>query len=104
LEEVYLVPGPGGPVQQVRQLPIPPKQFYDMVVYANRVTYQYIDKRKNRGLLPDFSHSTLISLGAFPLPPGGMLPPNTKLDVYQIATTTRNPGAAVILDPMRSRP
>lgn len=99
LEEVYLVPGPGGLVQQVRQIPIPPKQFYDLVVYANRVTYQYIDRRKNKGPVPDFNASTPVSLGAFPLPPGSLLAPDTRLDVYRIATTTRNPGAAAILDP-----
>lgn len=104
LEEVYLVPGPNGPAKQVRQLPLPPKQFYDMVVYANRVTYRYIDRRKNKGPLEDFTNSTLVSLGAFPLPPGGLLPTGTRLDVYKIATTTRNPGAAAIIDPMLRRP
>lgn len=99
LEEVYLVPGPGGPVQQVRQLPLPPKQFFDMVVYAKRVTYQYIDRRKTKGPVPNFNDSSLVSLGAFPLPPGELLPPGTRLDVYNIATTTRNPGAAAVLDP-----
>lgn len=99
LEEVYLVPGPGGPVRQVRQIPLPPKQFYDLVVYANRVTYQYIDRRKNKGPVPDFTASTPVSLGTFPLPPGPLLTSDLRLDVYRIATTTRNPGAAAILDP-----
>lgn len=104
LEEVYLVPGPAGPVQQVRRFPIPPKPFYDMVVYAKRVTYQYIDRRKNKGPLADFKESSLVSLGAFPLPAGGLLTPGTQLDVYRIATTTRNPGAAAVIDPQVPRP
>lgn len=104
LEEVYIVPGPRGPVQQVRQFPLPPQKFYDVMVYANRVTYQYIDRRKQKGPLPDFSESSLISLGAFPLPPGPDLPNGTRLDVYAITTATRNPGAAAVLDPMSPLP
>lgn len=104
LEEVYLVPGPGGPVQQVRQFPLPPQKFYDVVVYTSRVTYQYIDRRKQKGPVPDFNESSLISVGAFPLPPGQGLPNGTRLDVYGIATATRNPGAAAVLDPMPPQP
>lgn len=104
LEEVYLVPGPGGPIQQVRQIPLPPRQFYDLVVYANRVTYQYIDRRKQKGPVPDFNESSLISLGAFPLPPGPLLKNGTRLDVFRIATMTNNPGAAAVLDPMSPQP
>ena len=104
LEEVYLVPGPGGPVQQVRQFPLPPQKFYDVMVYSNRVTYQYIDRRKQKGPVPNFNESSLVSIGAFPLPPGPDLPTGTRLDVYAIATAIRNPGAAAVLDPQPPQP
>ena len=91
-------------MQQARQFPLPPQKFYDIMVYTNRVTYQYIDRRKNKGPLPDFNESSLVSLGAFPLPPGPDLANGTRLDVYGIATATRNPGAAAILDPMPPQP
>ncbi len=104
LQEVYLVPGPGGPVEQVREFPLPPQKFYDVLVYSNRVTYQYIDRRKKKGPVPDFNESSLVSIGAFPLPPGLDLPNGTRLDVYGIATATRNPGAAAVLDPMPPQP
>jgi hypothetical protein len=97
LEEVYLVPGPGGPVQQVRQIPLPPQKFYDIMVYTNRVTYQYIDRRKQKGPVPNFNETSLVSLGAFPLPPD--VSNGARLDVYGITTATRNPGAAAVLDP-----
>lgn len=104
LEEIYLVPGPTGPIEQVKRIPLPPKQYYDVVVYANRVAYRYVDKRKQKGPVPNFEESTLISIGAFPLTPGGALSAGTTLDVFQIASAYRNPGAARALDPMRVRP
>jgi len=104
LEEVYLVPGPLGPVEEVRRIPLPPKQFYDVVVYASRVTYRYVDKRKKKGPLPDFEESSLTSIGAFPLAPGDALLAGTVLDVFQIASDARNPGAAAVIDPMRKLP
>jgi len=104
LEEVYLVPGPFGPVEEVRRIPLPPKQFYDVVVYANRVTYRYVDKRKKKGPLPNFEETSLTSIGAFPLAPGAALSSGTVLDVFQIASNSRNPGAAAVIDPMGRLP
>lgn len=104
LEEVYIVPGPAGPIQQVRQIPLPPRQFFDVIVYANRVTYQYIDKRKQRGPLPDFNETSQVSVGSFPLPAGNLLADGTQLDVFQIASSNRNPGAAAIQDPQLPNP
>jgi hypothetical protein len=99
LEERFIVPGPLGPVVNVRQIPLPPQRFYDVVVYANRVTYQYIDRRQNRGPVPDFDQSNLVSLGTFPLPPGQFLGNGTKIDVYQAALLGRNPGLSALVNP-----
>jgi hypothetical protein len=104
LEEVYQVPGPVGAMQQVRRIPLPPKQYYDIVVYANRVAYRYVDKRKQKGPVPNFEEATLVSIGAFPLAPGLALSAGTTLDVFQIASASRNPGAARALDPFRRIP
>ncbi|MDB5385150.1 MAG: hypothetical protein JWM11_796 [Planctomycetaceae bacterium] len=106
LEEVYQVPGPVGAMQQVRRIPLPPKQFYDVVVYANRVTYRYVDKRKQKGPVPNFEESTLVSIGMFPLAPGAALSMGTTLDVFQIATAYRNRGAGAVrvFDPIRRLP
>jgi hypothetical protein len=104
LEEVYLVPGPLGPVEQVQRIPLPPKQFYDVVVYANRVAYRYVDNRKKKGPLPNFEESSLVSIGSFTLAPGMALSVGTVLDVFQIASASRNPGAAAVVDPVRRLP
>jgi hypothetical protein len=99
LEEALIIPGPAGPVVNVRQVPLPPQRFYDVVVYANRVTYQYIDRRQKRGPVPDFDKSSLVSLGTFPLPPGQYLRNGTKIDVYQAALQGRNPGLSALVNP-----
>jgi len=105
LQEVYLVPGPSGePLQEVRQAALPPDSWYDVVVSTNEVTYRYLDRRPNRGPLPDFDLRTPISLGVFPLPPGNALPAAARLDVAREAAAQRNPGAAVWFPPPQAGP
>jgi len=95
LEEVYLVPGPLGTlVKQVHQFPLPPKIYYDVVVYDNRVTSVFFDRTKNRTSKPDSVQRSLVSLGVFPLPPGELLREGDRVDAYQEAKHQDNPGAA----------
>lgn len=101
IEERFLMPGPGGqPFEQVVQVALPPQGFYDVVVYANRVTYQYIDRRVKKGPVPDFNERSLVSLGTFPLPPAPLLRDGTVIDVYRAAQFGFNPGAARVRDPL----
>lgn len=100
LEEVYLVPGPGGDFyEEVQQVAVPAKPVYQAVVYANRVTSLYFDRTKNKGPIPDETNTSLVSLGAFTLPAGDRLQDGDQLDVYREAVARRNPGAASLLDP-----
>lgn len=98
LKEVYLVPGPLGTlVEQVHQYPLPPKSYYDVVVYDNRVTSVFFDRTKNRTSKPDSVQRSLVSLGVFPLPPGELLREGDRVDAYQEAKHQDNPGAAAVL-------
>lgn len=103
LEETYLVPTLAGVVERVEQYPIPPQSLQSAVVYANRTTYSYIDRRKNKpaGALADFDIQTPVSLGVFDFPPGDLLRENEVIDVYRLATFSGNPGAAVHFPPPR---
>lgn len=95
LKEVYLVPGPLGTlVEQVHQYPLPPKIYYDIVVYDNRVTSVFFDRTKNRTSKPDSVQRSRVSLGVFPLPPGELLREGDRVDAYQEAKHQDNPGAA----------
>lgn len=119
LEEVYLVPGPAGAlIEEVHQSSIPPQQRYEIVAWANRVTYSYIDRRKTKpaGALPSFDLKTHVSLGVVPLPPGELLQEGQTIDVREELEVLRNPGAAawyappspdpqpVIVEPPAERP
>ncbi len=107
IEEIYLVPGVGGRWEErVESYPIPPQPRYTLVVWANRTTYQYIDRRPNRpqGALPNFDLKTHVSLGVFDLPPGDLLQDGLTIDVYREATARRNPGAAAGFPPPSSGP
>lgn len=98
LEEVYLAPGPLGTlVEQVERFPIPPQPRYTIVAWSNKVTYQYIDRRKEKpkGAVPSFDLKSHVSLGVFPIPPGDLLPEGGRVDVYREATLQRNPGAVL---------
>jgi len=89
----------GRVVEEIRETPLPPQTFYDVVVYAERTTYQYVDRRKKPGPLEDFSEQSAVSLGAFPLPAGPALPTGIQIDVHAEAVRRNNPGAAAVLDP-----
>lgn len=97
IEETYLVPGPLGTLIERTELhPVPPQQRYTLVAWSNKVTYQYIDNRRNRpkGAVPSFDLKTHVSLGVIPVPPGPLLEDGESLDVPMIAQQTNNPGAA----------
>lgn len=97
IEEVYLVPdGLGGLTQQVDRYPLPPQPRYALAVWANRTTYQFINKNPNKpaGAQPNFDLKTHVSLGVLSLPPGELLRDGTTLDVAAEAARNRNPGAA----------
>ncbi len=105
LEEVYLVPGPvpGMWTESVQQIPLPPQPRYMLVVWAERVTYQYVDERPGRqpGALPNFDLSTNVSLGVISLPPGELLRDGDRIDVLTEAAYSQAPGAAAWTPPPR---
>lgn len=99
-EQTLLPTPPLGELRLVtREISLPPRILYDVAVAANRETYQYIDRRKKPGPLPDFSEKSLVSSGAFPIPPGAGLPAGAIIDVTQWAAAARNPGAAALVAP-----
>ncbi|MEW4529223.1 hypothetical protein [Maioricimonas sp. JC845] len=105
--ETYLVPGPGGVwVEQTDEYELPPQPRYTLVVWAERVTYQYIDRRKKKpiGALPGFDLKTHVSLGVIPLPPGRELKNGTIIDLLAEASFRNNPGAAVWYGPPSEGP
>jgi len=87
-----------------REIALPPRVLYDVVVSAKRETYKYIDKRKKSGPLADFSEQSLVSSGAFPVPPGPVLQEGQIIDVPAWAAEAQNPGAAALLDPAAQPP
>jgi hypothetical protein len=94
-EEVYLTPGgPTGWVEQVQQVPIPPRVLYDVLLYANRTTSVYFDRTTNQSDIPDSVQMSLVSIGMFPIPPGDMIQAGERIDAYQEAKARGNPGAA----------
>jgi hypothetical protein len=94
-EEVYLVPGgPTGWVEQVQQVPLPPRILYDVLLYANRVTSVYFDRTTNKSDIPDSAQTSLVSIGMFPMPPGDMIRDGERIDAYREAKAHANPGAA----------
>jgi len=97
IEEIYLAPGPVGTlVERTETYPIPPQQRYTLVVWSDKVTYRYIDRRKNKpqGATPSFDLKTHVSLGVIPIPPGSLLGDGERVDVPEIAKRINNPGAA----------
>jgi hypothetical protein len=98
LEEVYLVPGPLGTlIEQTQRFPIPPQQRYTVTAWSNKVTYQYIDRRKEKpkGAVANFDLKSHVSLGVFPIPPGDLMADGSQIDVFREATLQRNPGAVL---------
>ncbi|MFG0333565.1 MAG: hypothetical protein ACF8TS_09410 [Maioricimonas sp. JB049] len=105
--ETYLVPGPGGTwIEQTDEYDLPPQPTYTLVVWAERVTYQYIDRRKQKpvGALPGFDLKTHVSVGVIPLPPGAALQSGSVIDLLREASFRNNPGAAVWYGPPSAGP
>lgn len=97
IEETYLVPGPvGSLIERTERHPVPPQQRYTLVAWSDKVTYQYIDKRKQRpqGTVPSFDLKTHVSLGVIPVPPGPQLRDGETVDIPDVARRINNPGAA----------
>ncbi len=97
IEEVYLAPGPLGTlIERTETYPIPPQQRYTLVAWSDKVTYRYIDRRKNKpqGATPSFDLKTHVSLGVIPIPPGSLLSDGESVDLPAIAKQINNPGAA----------
>ncbi len=100
LEERWMIPTPAGQwVEDVRRTEIAPQVKYRLVAYANRTTYQYIDKRKKPGPVANFDLKSAVSLGSFRLPAGPRMNDGDAFDVYKEAVARRNPGAAALFDP-----
>lgn len=91
----------GGVVQRVRTVPIPPAQIYDVTVYEKSISSVYFDRTTNRTNVPDEVQRSLKSIGAFPIPPGDLLPDGARIDVYREAASQRNPGAVRLFDTPR---
>ncbi len=97
VEEVYETMTPDGRrIREVETYAIPPAPRYTLVVWANRVVYQYIDNRPDRpqGALPDFDLSSFVSLGVFDLPPGELIRDGQTIDLLREVSARRNPGEA----------
>jgi hypothetical protein len=107
IEEVYMVPGPAGDwYEQVEQYPLPPQPRYSLAVWEGRVTYSYVDNRKNKpaGAVPSFDVKNNVSIGVFDLPPGELLRDGQSIDVFRAAASNRNPGAAGYFGPPQVAP
>jgi hypothetical protein len=90
LQEKRLVAGPGGKlVETVRNVTAPAQPMYNVSVFANRITYKYIDRRKKPGPIPDYEQGTLTTIGEFVLPPGEMLRDGMRLDAPRSAAMRR---------------
>lgn len=104
LEEIYAVPDAFGRlVERAERYTLPPAPPETVVVYSNRTTYRYIDRRPNKpaGALPSFDRQSLVSLGVFDLPPAELIEDGARFDVYREAVLRRNPGAAIQFEPPR---
>lgn len=96
LEEVFLAPGPAGTlIERTERQPIPPRQRYSLVAWSDRVTFQYIDRRKNKpkGAPPNVEKRSHVSLGVIPVLEGDLLEPGDRIDILAAVQETRNPGA-----------
>ncbi|HVW00074.1 MAG TPA: hypothetical protein VHB77_07035 [Planctomycetaceae bacterium] len=90
LQEKRLVAGPGGKlVETVRNVTAPAQPMYDVAVFANRITYKYIDRRPKHGPVPDFEQGSLTAIGDFVLPPGEMLRDGMRIDAPRSAAMHR---------------
>ncbi len=101
LEEVFLIPGPGGTlIEQTDRHPIPPDQRFTLALWSDRETYKVLpfkDARKGapKTVTEGFSRRSQVSLGVIPIPPGELLQDGEQLDLIQIAKRLKNPGAVI---------
>lgn len=99
LEEVFLVPGPGGILlEQTASHPIPPRQRYTLTVWSDRETYKVLPfkgakKGAPKSVTEGFSRRTQVSLGVISVPPGDLLNDGEQMDLILITRRLNNPGA-----------
>lgn len=100
--EAITIVGPrGGGVQDTRVVNLPPEVLYDVVVFENKVTSQFFDRTKNKSNRPDSQQKSLVSVGVFPIPPGGQMKTGSTVSVFDSAKEQRNPGAAALFGPIK---
>ncbi len=101
LEEVFLVPGPGGLLlEQTASHPIPPEQRFTLAVWSDKETYKVLPfknakKGAPKSVTEGFSRRSQVSLGVIPVPPGELLRDGAQMDLVQITQRLKNPGAVV---------
>lgn len=101
LEEVFLVPGPGGILlEQTASHPVPPEQRFTLALWSDKETYKVLpfkDAKKGapKSVTEGFSRRSQVSLGVIPILPGELLRDGEQLDLMQIAKQLRNPGAVM---------
>lgn len=99
LEEVFLVPGPGGVLQEQKEShAIPPEQRYTLTVWSDKETYKVLPfkgakKGAPKSVTEGFSQRTQVSLGVIPIPAGELLRDGEQLDLVQITQRLKNAGA-----------
>lgn len=101
LEEVFLIPGPGGTLIEERQRhPIPPEQRFTLAVWSDRETYKVLPFKKApkgapKSVTEGFSRRSQVSLGVIPIMPGELLRDGEQLDLVELCRRMKNPGAVV---------
>ncbi len=101
LEEVFLVPGPGGVLlEQTASHPIPPEQRFTLAVWSDKETYKVLPfknakKGAPKSVTEGFSRRSQVSLGIIPVAPGELLRDGERMDLVQITKRLNNPGAVV---------
>ncbi len=101
LVEVFLVPGPGGLLEeQTASHPIPPEQRFTLTVWSDKETYKVLPfkgapKGAPKSVTEGFSQRTQVSLGVIPIPAGELLRDGEQMDLMQITQRMKNAGAVV---------
>ena len=110
LQEVFLIPGPGGVlIEQTASHPIPPQQRFTLAVWSDKETYKVLpfkDARKGapKSVTEGFSRRTQVSLGVISVAPGELLQDGEQMDLVQLAKRLKNPGAVVHFPKPLSQP
>ena len=100
LQEVFLVPGPNGLLEQTASHPIPAGQRFTLALWSERETYRVLPfrdapKGAPKSVTEGFSRRSQVSLGVIPVPPGELLQDGEQLDLMLLARRHRNAGAVV---------